>query len=128
MIYSSEEDMYGYFAIKEKSVVYVEHIDYDDSFGYPCTDTNIIEEVMQYTGFKDKNGKEIYKGDIVDFRRGERILYIAFSNGQWNLCQYLNEPDRDYRHLSYYINHDGPIVVIGNIYKNSELLEVTNDK
>lgn len=89
---------------------------------------NEIEAVlMQYTGLKDKNGKEIYEGDIVDFRHGERKLYIAFNLGQWSMCGCLNEPNKDYRNLNHYVNHDGPIEVIGNIYENPELLkEVQN--
>lgn len=123
MIYSDNVGNDYYFVITDKSVLCVMDVSYDDSFGLPTTSLSEIDEVMQYTGLKDKNGKEIYEGDIVDFRQGERILYILFNNGQWNLCQYLNEPDKDYRHLSYYINHDGPIEVIGNIYENPELLE-----
>lgn len=80
-------------------------------------------EFMQYTGLKDKNGTEIYEGDIVNFRNGESKLYIAFNLGQWSMCRYLDEPDKNYRNLDHYVNHDGPIEVIGNIYKNPELLE-----
>lgn len=80
-------------------------------------------EPLEYTGLKDKNGTEIYEGDIVNFRNGESKLYIAFNLGQWSMCRYLDEPDKNYRNLDHYVNHDGPIEVVGNIYKNPELLE-----
>ena len=87
----------------------------------------------QFTGLKDckrteefPEGQEIYEGDIVDFRRGERRLYIAFNSGQWNMCGDLKDPNADYRLLDHYIKHDGPIEKIGNIHDNPELLNATS--
>lgn len=85
---------------------------------------------MQYTGLKDKNGKEIYEGDIVEgFSRNGVVEW--FDNLNWDsggsphsgfYCKEwfeYNEPGC----LSY---HDGFIdecEVIGNIYENPELLK-----
>ena len=79
-----------------------------------CNKENIFE-LMQFTGLKDKNGKEIYEGDICraphDFGPGgfhERQFTVKFdlaSGYQWN----------------YWDIHD--LEVIGNIYENPELLE-----
>ena len=84
--------------------------------------------LMQYTGLKDKNGKEIYEGDIVDFGRwdegkGERATvewseyytgyaYRFFSQYGGEGVERLN--DKYFRDLAE---------VIGNIYENSELLD-----
>lgn len=75
----------------------------------------------QYTGLKDKNGKEIYGGDVVKSKNGQRdgfVEYIEDDSGfivWWtseNEFIYLGEAIRKYEDLE----------VIGNIHENPELL------
>lgn len=70
-----------------------------------------LDIVMQYTGLHDKNGKEIYEGDIVDtpydksYIRWERGGFVFANDGNDGLfCMDESE-------------------VIGNIYENPELLK-----
>ena len=74
-------------------------------------------ELMQYTGLLDKNGKEIYEGDIIEsqyFLPSE----VMFVNGCFLACD-ISFPDAesgDYEDIEW--------KVIGNIYENPNLLEV----
>lgn len=69
---------------------------------------------MQYTGLKDKNGKEIYEGDIVEDYG--YINEIVFSGG----CFCLSKPMMNYEATYWNCNE---ILIIGNVYENPELIE-----
>jgi uncharacterized phage protein (TIGR01671 family) len=92
----------------------------------PICSENI--ELMQYTGLKDKNGKEIYEGDIVNIKEYplSSPFTIIYEDGSYYFAEILenNEYDRE-DVLGYYKPEE--IEVIGNIYENSELLGTTND-
>lgn len=76
-------------------------------------DTDDIE-VMQYTGLKDKNGKEIYEGDIVLF--DNNLFSVEWNvNGSW--C-YMRHPKPFLTQIRYWESE-----VIGNIYENPELIK-----
>lgn len=73
--------------------------------------------IMQYTGLKDKNGKEIYEGDIILFSNNRR--HIKFDRGSFTMYY----GDCRMSPLSDYVV-ENRVEVIGNIYENPELLEV----
>lgn len=74
-------------------------------------------ELMQYTGLKDKNGKEIYEGDIF-YTGSKKILYIV----EWIDCGLKGRQikNKSWVGLDYWKDD---IEVIGNIYENPELME-----
>ena len=78
-------------------------------------------EWLQFTGLLDKNGKEIYEGDIVSLDSWEPSDYeVQFIDGAfclWNpKCNYAN--DIHYTHHA----ERNQSTIIGNIYQNPELL------
>lgn len=81
---------------------------------------NII--LMQYTGLQDKNGKEIYEGDVVKWfsNRVEKAI-VQFSNGIFQLK--IQEPENDDYYMDILYNWTNTIEVIGSIYENPELLD-----
>lgn len=80
-------------------------------------------ELMQYTGFADEGGKEIYEGDIVEFidygwndDEYNCVGEVIFEDGAWHITNSIS--------TSELFNYDGEgIRVIGSIYENPELLE-----
>ena len=83
---------------------------------------------MQYTGLKDKNGKEIYEGDIVaavaepDYEDSSVVSDIMFSSGTAFTVRSRDNTGSYESGLSLSWGGWDNIEVIGNIYENKELL------
>ena len=73
------------------------------------------ETVGQFTGLHDKNGKEIYEGDILEDTLGRKILVEYYKDGFW-----LNASLEGAEWCLRQVNSSSKI--IGNIYENPELL------
>ena len=74
----------------------------------------------QYTGLKDKNGKEIYEGDIVK-ARSKRVNCVYEVYWEERGCQFRCCAHRDRQFDKTHLM-DWADEVIGNIYENPELL------
>lgn len=81
-----------------------------------------IDEIvlMQSTGLKDKNDKEIFEGDIVQFFDSLYTVFYNISEGSYQL-----EPHDERWVVDYMSNFSSEetFEIIGNIYENPELLE-----
>lgn len=124
---------------------YLIHDEFCNTFipyiGYLCGDgVDVVdvepETVGQYTGLEDKNGKEIFEGDIIKFRKYRDepdwvgvVSYeycTYFAKGKMPLA-YKKEIDKEAFHCPFEVTISGidkaTIEVIGNIHDNPELLE-----
>lgn len=84
-----------------------------------------IDEIklMQSTGLKDKNGKEIFEGDVLGTKDGllNGVVEYRSDLGMWtnSLISYNN--------FERLCNVAGGREIIGNVYENQELLEVKDE-
>lgn len=90
-----------------------------NSFKNEKTDRHIL---MQYTGLKDKNGKEIYEGDIIEALDGRdnNKSYILTVEWEQDVCS----SGWTLSGIGWY---QGELEVIGNIYENPELINQQNN-
>lgn len=86
--------------------------------------------LMQYTGLKDKAGKEIYEGDIIDIHQtvnGCNLFVIVWSDIGFGARYLIDQREYEYdikELLDVNIGkYEKSIEVVGNIYENHGLLE-----
>ena len=88
----------------------------------PLVDLLNHDSIMQYTGLKDKNGTDIYEGDICTAEQmlfpltGTRTGIVKYHDGA-----YLLE-DFDGKDGDFLFSETAETTVIGNIYENPEIL------
>ena len=83
-------------------------------------DENII--LMQSTGLFDRNGQEIFEGDIVDYKGRKAIIkwHGSYASFIYRFVDELNERVSEWHPLFLAYYH---FEIIGNIYENKELLD-----
>ena len=115
--YEAYGDNLSSIDICKETITITSFYNYEDVYRFEDEEV----KVMQYTGVKDKNGKEIYEGDIVILNDAEEEnkCIVKYKYGSYILV------DGDLReNLS---NVEAKFLeVIGNVYENKNLLKENN--
>lgn len=126
-------------SLLEDDVSYEYRIDFNGYFYRDgIRDENQI--LMQYTGLKDKNGKEIYEGDIVEYQylntlkqeiRRSEVALMSLGDGinknvqsYYPFCYPISGcyKERNREVVECYITPSSDCEIIGNVYENPELM------
>ena len=116
MTYFDDENyLYHCPVILTLEQVFKKDSNYDDYEDFEYKDATDKVELMQYTGLHDKNGKEIYEGDIL------KGTFYGFPMPEYDYVFQIYWDEKEKGFMASYFE-PSECEVIGNIYDNPELL------
>ena len=119
--------IYNVGVVNENSILVDFNGDGDCEYMFLTNDITL----MQYSGLKDKNGNEIYEGDVCRWTDpeafdGEIISDVFIARYSDEFLKWIGENNNSYDDL-YEFTDDRQLELIGNIYETPELLEEVED-
>lgn len=131
--------LYGYLGevnIEVLQSIYKEKVIFEnlawfntDNFGYVVNDYSVDESTIgQFTGLHDKNGKEIYEGDILRSLQSNKLMVVVYDEiGASFVVAVINKNSARKLGVQFHISKSWlkkyPKEVIGNIHDNPNLME-----
>lgn len=125
----SMEWVYGSLVGIDDTAVIVDHRDFCwnpltdvNSFWFDMENNEVDTNTLgQYTGLKDKNGREIYEGDIISARG--IILTVKYIGGVFFACNVDSNIDKYPLYILCEWENESGCEIIGNIHDNPELIK-----
>lgn len=105
-----------YGGVEQKSITII----YDDTLQYDNETLVFKETVGQFTGLYDKNGKEIYEGDIV-VGYGTWNLFVCIEQGHTLVKWKDYDSSKQIFNLEQNWINEEECVIVGNIHDNKEI-------
>lgn len=102
--------------------------------GFDLMGVATVDNLMQFTGLTDKNGVEVFEGDILEqyhFTDVNGKIHTILHRVVWSekyagwLCLNCKSNDENDGSCQFFVYAKTPFSVIGNIYQNPELLQTT---
>lgn len=121
-VYHPDENAIYYFSN------FKEIVDWQHGDGYRVeNDESCQVTYMQSTGLHDKNGVEIFEGDIIEYIDGEYSFVGVVKNSIFGLYARDDKDNYKFEDFADENTMTAEVKVIGNIYENKELLEMESD-
>ncbi|WP_241161933.1 YopX family protein [Enterococcus sp. ZJ1622] len=113
-------------AMTNQEGIYFGDMDHDETLESLMLCLEERYELMQSTGLKDKNGVEIFEGDIIGSQDKDRPnWYVSHHEIVWHDAGFMGKQicSSSFIGLDFWTRGANGYVVIGNIYENPELLK-----
>ena len=122
-------DKYVIGRFRENTIAFTIYIDNKTILGYPSIEREKDIILMQFTGLTDRNGVDVFEGDIIKYTDDDSMNYNRLCVIEWHkygiyclVKRFLKERDGFGSYQFNYLNNADEIEVIGNIYQNKEFL------
>ena len=118
--YNTYSDNLASIDICKKTITITSFYNYEDVYRFEDEEVKL----MQYTGIKDKHGKEIYENDLISCNKHKNIV-VFFEGGCFKVKYLRNSTTTITCTLNSFLEKY-KCCIVGNIYENKNLLEENN--